>query len=63
MASDNNKFHQWAARDFEVYADPKKEDAELHMAAAMNFIAFRIGRIDDKLARLIQLLERQQGGK
>ena len=43
---------------------PQSREGELiHIAEALDFIAFRIGRIDDKLERLIEVLEKRQAGK
>jgi hypothetical protein len=41
--------------------EPGKE--LIQIAEALYFIAFRVGRIDDKLGRLIEVLEKRQGGK
>ena len=35
---------------------------EVRIANAMEFLAFRMGRIDQKLGRLVELLEKQRSG-
>jgi hypothetical protein len=40
--------------------DPNLKTAELRVARALDYIAARIGQIDDKLGELVQLLKERQ---
>jgi hypothetical protein len=69
MASDttrrshHERFRQRAEQDYAVNASPEPGRELIHIAEALDFIAFRVGRIDDKLGRLIEVLEKPQDGK
>jgi uncharacterized membrane protein len=69
MASDttrrshHERFRQRAEQDYAVNASPEPGRELIHIAAALDFIAFRMGRIDDKLGHMIELLEQRQAGK
>jgi hypothetical protein len=60
MPSDLYKFRRAAEQDFEALDNVTAGNAPMQVAGALNFIAFRIGRIDDKLGRLIELMEQRQ---
>lgn len=48
------RFHHSVSDEF---APSESQGAELRIAHALEFIAFRIGKIDDKLGELIDLLK------
>lgn len=53
-------FKRWAQADFAGAGRMHVEDQK-RIANAVEFAAFRLGQIDDKLGQLIRLLEAQGG--
>ena len=61
-ASAEERFRRWAEADFTDSGSGSPPAPEVRIANAMEFLAFRMGRIDQKLGRLVELLEKQQSG-